>query len=76
MSQALPGQHYCLTHQGNHSHYDTTNCTVCIMQSALHDIAGGHIPPGFSLEKEGFLERIWVWSQKIAKAALERTAKL
>ena len=26
---ALPGERYCLTHQGNHSHYDVVNCTVC-----------------------------------------------
>jgi len=29
MSKALPGSHYCLAHQGNHSHYATHNCTVC-----------------------------------------------
>jgi len=29
MSTALPGMHYCLTHQGNHSHYALDNCTVC-----------------------------------------------
>jgi hypothetical protein len=29
MSQSLPGNHYCLAHQGNHSHYDKINCVVC-----------------------------------------------
>lgn len=31
MSKALPGEHYCLEHQGNHSHYDPKNCTVCTL---------------------------------------------
>lgn len=35
MSQALPGEHYCLSHQGNHSHYDPHNCTVCRLRAAL-----------------------------------------
>lgn len=29
MSNALPGEHLCSDHQGNHSHYDKKNCTVC-----------------------------------------------
>ncbi len=29
MSQALLGGHYCATHQGNHSHYDESNCELC-----------------------------------------------
>jgi len=29
MSRALPGGHYCATHQGNHSHYDESNCELC-----------------------------------------------
>jgi hypothetical protein len=29
MSTALPGEHYCVNHQGNHSHYAEHNCTVC-----------------------------------------------
>lgn len=37
MSQALPGEHYCLEHQGNHSHYDPTNCTVCRLRKQLHE---------------------------------------
>jgi hypothetical protein len=32
MGRALPGEHYCLKHQGNHSHYDEINCTVCKLQ--------------------------------------------
>jgi hypothetical protein len=26
---ALPGSHYCKAHQGNHSHYATSNCELC-----------------------------------------------
>lgn len=37
MSAALPGQHYCKAHQGNHSHYDPQNCTVCVLLTALRD---------------------------------------
>lgn len=29
MSQALPGQHLCQHHQGNHSHYAPDNCVIC-----------------------------------------------
>lgn len=32
MSQALPGGHYCAAHQGNHSHYDESNCELCKAQ--------------------------------------------
>ena len=32
MRQALPGGHYCATHQGNHSHYDESNCELCKAQ--------------------------------------------
>ena len=35
MSKALPGEHYCLAHQGNHSHYDEKNCTVCRLRTEL-----------------------------------------
>lgn len=35
MSQALPGHHYCRAHKGNHSHYDTRNCTVCRLVAQL-----------------------------------------
>lgn len=35
MSKALPGEHYCLLHQGNCSHYATHNCTVCKLQAQL-----------------------------------------
>lgn len=30
---ALPGGHYCKDHQGNHSHYDPNNCTVCRLRA-------------------------------------------
>ena len=43
---------------------------VARLEEALRLIAGGHIPLDFSLEPAGFHERIWVWSQQIAKAAL------
>ena len=36
----------------------------------LGKIAGGHIPPEFSLSPVDFHERIWVWSQQLARAAL------
>ena len=29
MSNALEGSHLCVEHQGNYSHYDKHNCTVC-----------------------------------------------
>ena len=29
MRQALPGGHYCVAHQGNHSHYAEENCELC-----------------------------------------------
>jgi hypothetical protein len=32
---ALPGEHYCLEHQGNHSHYAPHNCTVCRLKKEL-----------------------------------------
>lgn len=35
VSKALPGEHYCLEHQGNHSHYAPHNCTVCQLQEKL-----------------------------------------
>ena len=33
MSNTLPGEHYCVEHQGNHSHYDPKNCPVCKLQA-------------------------------------------
>jgi hypothetical protein len=35
VSGALPGEHYCLAHQGNHSHYDSINCTVCKLKAHI-----------------------------------------
>jgi len=29
MTKALPGEHLCAAHQGNHSHYAEHNCTIC-----------------------------------------------
>lgn len=38
MSDPLPGEHYCEEHQGNHSHYAATNCTVCKLHIALVEV--------------------------------------
>jgi hypothetical protein len=35
MSSALPGEHLCLKHQGNHSHYASENCTICQQEQLL-----------------------------------------
>jgi len=35
MSRAMEGEHYCVDHQGNHSHYDKKNCRVCRLLSLL-----------------------------------------
>jgi hypothetical protein len=35
MSKALEGEHLCVKHQGNYSHYAEHNCTVCKLQSEL-----------------------------------------
>jgi len=32
MSKALEGEHFCEEHQGNHSHYDKKNCSLCKAQ--------------------------------------------
>lgn len=36
MGKALPGENYCLAHQGNHSHYAEDNCTVCKLKRRLY----------------------------------------
>jgi len=30
MSKALGGSHLCFSHQGNHSHYASHNCELCV----------------------------------------------
>ena len=40
MSRALPGEHYCEKHQGNHSHYDEHNCVVCCQQAIINEAVG------------------------------------
>lgn len=35
MSSALEGEHYCVAHQGNHSHYDPKNCRVCQLEAEV-----------------------------------------
>lgn len=32
---ALPGNHYCLAHQGNHSHYADHNCDLCKVEAHI-----------------------------------------
>jgi hypothetical protein len=32
MSAALPGEHLCIDHQGNNSHYDRLNCIICRLE--------------------------------------------
>lgn len=54
MSQALPGEHYCREHQGNHSHYDPKNCTVCKLQAKLRKLEveyGNGLPSVLSVEE-------------------------
>lgn len=29
MSNPLSGEHYCFAHQGNHSYYSVSNCSLC-----------------------------------------------
>lgn len=41
MSEALPGEHLCAAHQGNTSHYDPQNCTICRLQRENADIKAG-----------------------------------
>ena len=31
--------HYCEEHQGNHSHYDMSNCTVCKLTLQVHNLS-------------------------------------
>lgn len=38
MSEALPGEHYCEQHQGNHSHYAEENCTVCKLSARVAEM--------------------------------------
>jgi len=38
MSKALEGEHLCEKHQGNHSHYDKQNCTICRLKNELADV--------------------------------------
>jgi hypothetical protein len=35
MSDPLPGEHLCIKHQGNTSHYAEHNCTLCKLQKRL-----------------------------------------
>ena len=35
---ALEGEHLCEKHQGNHSHYAQSNCTICKQKKAIGDL--------------------------------------
>jgi hypothetical protein len=35
MSKALSGAHYCVAHQGNHSHYAEHNCELCVAHAEV-----------------------------------------
>lgn len=35
---ALLGEHYCESHQGNHSHYDPSNCRVCKLEKEVQEL--------------------------------------
>lgn len=38
MSAAMAGEHLCKKHQGNHSHYDEQNCTICKLQTMCEEL--------------------------------------
>jgi len=35
MSKTLEGEHLCLAHQGNSSHYAEHNCTICLLKAEI-----------------------------------------
>jgi hypothetical protein len=37
LATSIPGETYCVEHQGNHSHYAPHNCTVCVLLAALQE---------------------------------------
>jgi hypothetical protein len=37
---SIPGETYCKEHQGNHSHYDERNCTLCKSQKRIAELEG------------------------------------
>ncbi len=41
MSSALQGEHYCKVHQGNHAHYESTNCSVCNLRAEVVQLREG-----------------------------------
>lgn len=45
MSEALPGNHYCVAHQGNHSHYDAHNCDLCKALAMIDKLVAHYMPP-------------------------------
>ena len=42
MSKALPGAHYCVAHQGNHSHYAEHNCELCVARAEVERLSDLH----------------------------------
>lgn len=40
----MSGMHYCLPHQGDHSHYDPANCYLCRSRRALEAVLLFHAP--------------------------------
>lgn len=57
----LLGQHYCKAHQGNHSHYDQDNCTVCRLVHALRTMITAVTPSDpeqFPGQDREYLERV------------------
>ena len=38
MSRALKGEHLCLQHQGNHSHYAEENCVICKQEKRIAEL--------------------------------------
>ncbi|CAB4132065.1 hypothetical protein UFOVP138_32 [uncultured Caudovirales phage] len=38
MSKPLSGEHLCLAHQGNYSHYAEHNCTICTQAKRIAEL--------------------------------------
>lgn len=67
MSRALKGSHYCIRHQGNHSHYAEDNCEVCTLQRqrdvALEEaerLAADEIDIGYEDTPGGDRRHVWI----------------
>lgn len=76
MSEALPGEHYCVDHQGNHSHYAAKNCTVCRLRAEL-EAARELVEAAFREGCDRVLVDVWTghdeaWHSSRARQALAR----